>query len=105
MPQTSAETVTFRIDPALKAALAELAEAESKPVGALLRELVRERVEQQRRREFEAEARRQSRLVAAAAQDPDSDEAAVMREFESNFDEFTRELDDHEASVDKQPRR
>lgn len=105
MPQTSAETVTFRIDPALKAALAELAEAESKPVGALLRELVRERVEQQRRRAFEAEARRQSRLIAAAARDPDSDEAAVMRELEASFDEFARELDDREASAGKQHRR
>ncbi len=105
MPQTSAETVTFRIDPDLKAALAELAEAESKPVGALMRELVRERVAQQRRRAFETEARRQSRLIAAAARDPDSDEAAVMRELEANFDELARELDDREASADKQHRR
>jgi hypothetical protein len=67
--------------------------------------LVRERVEQQRRREFEAEARRQSRLVAAAAQDPDSDEAAVMRELEANFDEFARELEDREADADKPRRR
>jgi hypothetical protein len=105
MSQTSAETLTFRIDPALKAALAELAEAEAKPVGALLRELVRERIEQTRRREFEAEARRQSRLIAAAARDPDSDEAAVMRELEANFDELARELEDREASSDKQHRR
>ena len=44
------ETVTFRIDSALKTALAEAAAEESKPVGELLRELVRERVEQKRRR-------------------------------------------------------
>jgi hypothetical protein len=43
---SKAETVTFRIDPALKAAFAEIAERESKPVGELLRELVRARVTQ-----------------------------------------------------------
>jgi hypothetical protein len=91
MPRTSSETVTFRIDPALKAALADLAEEESKPLGALLRELVRERVAQRRRREFEAEARRQSLEAAALARDPDSDEAAVMRELEADLVEFADE--------------
>jgi len=100
-----ADTVTFRIDSELKAALAEIAERESKPVGELLRELVRDRVEQKRRRAFEAEARRQSRLITAAAQDPDSDEAAAMRELEANFDEFARELENLEAAADKQRRR
>lgn len=83
MPRTTreakAETVTFRIDPALKVGLAEVAEQEAKPVGELLRELVRERIERQRRRAFEAEARRQSAIIAAAAADPDSDEAELMR--------------------------
>ena len=100
-----AETVTFRIDPELKAALAEIAQRESKPVGELLRELVRERVEQKRRRAFETEARRQSRLITAAAQDPGNDEAAVMRELEANFDEFAHELEDLEAAAEKQRRR
>jgi predicted transcriptional regulator len=95
MPRTSAdpkpETVTFRIPSALKAAIVEIAEQEAKPVGALLRELVSDRVERQRRRAFEAEARRQSLELAAAAQDPNSDEAAVMRELDANFEEFARE--------------
>jgi len=86
-----AETVTFRIDPALKAAFAEVAQRESKPVGELLRELVRERVEQKRRRDFETEARRQSREAAAAASDPNSDEAAVTRELEADLEEFANE--------------
>ena len=47
MPRTTtdpkAATLSFRIAPALKADLAALAEKESKPVGELLRELVRER--------------------------------------------------------------
>jgi hypothetical protein len=86
-----AETVTFRIPPALKAAIAEIAEQEAKPVGELLRELVSERVARQRRRAFEAEARRQSLAAAAAAADPNSDDAAVQRELDAIFDEFARE--------------
>ena len=64
------ETVTFRIDADLKTAFSEAAAEESKPVGELLRELVRERVEQRRRRQFESEARRQSLEAAAAAAQP-----------------------------------
>ncbi len=86
-----AETVTFRISLQLKAAIVEIAEQEAKPVGALLRELVSDRVAQQRRRVFEAEARRQSLAAAALAADPSSDEAAVQRELDANFDEFARE--------------
>jgi|SRR5215472_895138 len=85
------EIVTFRIAPGLKAAFAKIAAQERKPVGELLREMIRERVSQKRRRDFEAEARRQSHEAAAAAQDPNSDEAAVMRELEANFDEFAKE--------------
>jgi hypothetical protein len=95
MPRTTtepkADSLTFRIPPALKADLAAIAEKEAKPLGELLRELIRDRIEQERRREFEAEARRQCLLINAAAQDPNSDEAAVMRELEANFDEFARE--------------
>jgi hypothetical protein len=92
MAEMKTETVTFRLDASLKEEFAEIAEKEAKPVGELLRELVREHVRQRRRREFEAEARRQSLECAAAAADPDSDEAAVMRELDANFDEFSREL-------------
>jgi hypothetical protein len=92
MSETKTETVTFRIDAALKDEFAEIAEEEAKPVGELLRELIRERVKQQRRLAFEAEARRQSLECAAAARDPNSDEAQVLRELDANFDEFAREL-------------
>ncbi len=51
-----------------------------------------------RRRAFEAEARRQCLEANAAARDPDSDEAAVMRELaavmrelEANLAEFADE--------------
>ena len=55
------------------------------------KQLVQERVDRKRRLAYEAEARRQSLLVAAAARDPNSDEAAVMRDLDANFDEFVRE--------------
>jgi Ribbon-helix-helix protein, copG family len=86
-----AEILTFRIDPSLKREVSRIARTERKPVGELLRELVQERVDRKRRLAFEAEARRQSLLLAAAVQDPSSDEAAVMRELDANFEEFARE--------------
>lgn len=86
-----AEIMTFRVPAELKAAFADIAREESKPVGELLRELIRERIEQRKRREFEAEARRQCLEIAAAARDPNSDEAVVMRELDALFDESVRE--------------
>src|SRR5580658_9490605 len=95
MPRTGtavkAEILTFRIDPSLKREVSRIARTERKPVGALLRELVQERVDRKRRLAFEAEARRQCLLLNAAARDPNSDEAAVMRELDANFEEFARE--------------
>ncbi len=79
-------TVTFRLDPELKAELTNLAERDHKSLGELLRELAGERVERERRRMFEAEARRQSLLIAARANDPNSDEAEVMRWIEGVAD-------------------
>lgn len=94
------DIITVRIPPALKAAFAKIATEEAKPVGELLRELIRERVKQKERREFEAEARRQCLEINAAARDPNSDEAAVMRELDANFDEFARDLATREAAAD-----
>jgi FKBP-type peptidyl-prolyl cis-trans isomerase (trigger factor) len=106
MPRTTADPkadiVTFRIAPALKAEFAEIAESEAKPLGELLRELVEERVERERRRRCEAEARRQSALLAAAAAVPDSDEARILRELDANFDELARELDAAEAAAERE---
>ena len=99
MAETKTETVTFRIDAALKGEFAGIAEEEAKPVGELLRELVREHVKGRKRLAFEAEARRQSLECAAVAADPDSDEAAVMRELDANFDEFARELAEREEEA------
>jgi hypothetical protein len=95
MPRTSADlkltTVTFRVSATLKSGIARIAEREGKPLGALLRELVSGRVTEERRRAFEAEARRQSLAAAALAADPNSDEAAVLRELDAHFDEFANE--------------
>jgi hypothetical protein len=95
MPRTSldpkTDTITFRVPAGLRAALAEIAEREAKPVAELLRELVSDRIRQERRRAFEAEARRQSREAAAAEADPNSDAAAVQGELDALFEEFARE--------------
>jgi Ribbon-helix-helix protein, copG family len=90
-PLAKAETLTFRIEPALKRAVTRIAGEERKPVGELLRELVRERVERRRRRAFETEARRQSLEAAAAARDPNSDEAAMLRWLDANLAELAAE--------------
>jgi len=85
------DTVTFRIDPGLKAALTDVAGRHHQSLGELLRSLAHDRVAQERRRAFEAEARRQSLEAAAAASDPHSDEHVVMRELESDLEEFDDE--------------
>ena len=99
MSETKSEIVTFRIEAALKDEFAEIAEAEHKAIGTLLRELVRQHVSRCKRLAFEAEARRQSLECAEAAKEPSSDEAQVMRELDANFDELMRELDQSEAAA------
>lgn len=75
-----AETFNFRIDPALKTAFTQATEAEDKPAAQVLREFMRAYVE---RRTFEAEAQRQSRLIAERGRDPGSDEARSLRELDA----------------------
>jgi hypothetical protein len=83
MPRASqhlkAESFNFRVDPQLKAAFQMATETEDKPAAQVLRDFMRDYVEQRRERAFADEARRQSRLLAKLATDPDSDEAEVMR--------------------------
>ena len=83
--------VTVRLDPALKADLAEVAKQESKALGELLRELIREHVTRKKRQDFEAEAHRQSLEAAAVVRDPNSDEAQVMCELEVDLEELADE--------------
>jgi hypothetical protein len=49
------------------------------------------------RRAFEQGARRQCLVINAAAQDPNSDEAAVMRELEAHWIELSRLIEAEEA--------
>jgi hypothetical protein len=78
MPQAAERekesTLNLRIDAALKADFVAEVEAEDRPAADVLRGLMRKYVEDARRRRFVAEARRQSRLIAAS-----KDEAEVMR--------------------------
>ena len=73
------ESFNFRVDPKLKAAFQSATEADDKPAAQVLRDFMRAYVERHRQRAFAAEAQRQSRLIAARAADPGSDEAEVMR--------------------------
>jgi hypothetical protein len=97
MPRTTQHakesTFNFRIDPALKAAFTAAAEAADKPAAQLLRDFMRSYVQQRQRRAFEAEARRQSRSIAARAKDPHSDDYAVMQEIAAELerDDFADE--------------
>jgi hypothetical protein len=90
MPRSSdslkGETFTFRLEPALKAALTHSAEMQSVHPGELVRELVRAHLADRERRAFEAAARRQSLAIAAQAAGPESDDAQVMGEIERLLD-------------------
>lgn len=71
--RTGESTFNLRIDAALKAEFAAAVEAENCPAAEVLRALMRDYVEQARKRRF-AEARRQSKLVVST-----EEEAEVMR--------------------------
>jgi hypothetical protein len=90
MPRTSQHpketSFNLRIDPALKAAFTKATEADDKPAAQVVRDFMRAYVKQRERRAFEAEARRQSLIIAEAARDPNSDEAEIMRWIEGVAD-------------------
>jgi hypothetical protein len=67
------DTLNLRVDSALKAEFVAATETENKPVAEVLRKFMRSYVQRARRRRFAAEARRQSQLVGASA-----DETEVM---------------------------
>jgi hypothetical protein len=78
MPEPAAifreSTFNLRIDAELKAEFAAAVEAENRPAAEVLRSLMRDYVEEARKRRFVAEARRQSQLIATSRE-----EAEVMR--------------------------
>jgi Protein of unknown function (DUF3018) len=67
-------TFNLRVDAVLKAEFTSAVEAEQRPAAEVLRGLMRNYVDESRRRRFAAEARRQSQLIAASR-----DEAEIMR--------------------------
>jgi hypothetical protein len=87
------DTFTFRIDPDLKAAFVELSERQEMPAGEILREYIRELVKTKQRQDFEGEARRQSKILLAAASNPGGDEADVLRYLDRAFDELSGRKD------------
>jgi metal-responsive CopG/Arc/MetJ family transcriptional regulator len=64
----------LRIDADLKAEFVAAVEAEERPASEVLRSLMRDYVEEARKRRFAAEARRQSQMVSNS-----KDETEVMR--------------------------
>lgn len=84
--QSRDATFNFRLDPALKEAFTEAAEADRQPAAELLRRFMRSYVEQKRRDAFESEARRQSLAIAARARDLGSDEHAAVGELDAELD-------------------
>ncbi len=91
MPRTSQHpketSFNLRLDPALKTAFTAATQAADKPAAQVIRDFMRAYVKRRERRAFEAEARRQSRLLAAAARDPNSAEAEEMRWLEAFVDQ------------------
>ncbi len=83
---SKAESFNFRVNADLKAAFTAATAAEDRPAAQVLRDFMRVYVARRERRAFAAAARRQSLAAAAVADDPRSDEAAVMRELEADLD-------------------
>jgi hypothetical protein len=83
---SKAESINFRVNSALKAAFTAATAMEDRPAAQVLRSFMRVYVARRERRAFAAEAHRQSVAAAVTAADPESDEAAVMRELEADLD-------------------
>jgi hypothetical protein len=77
----------LRIDPALKAAFTRATEAEDKPAAQVVRDFMRAYVRARERHAFAERAKHDALVIKAAAADPNSDEAQVMREIEAEMAE------------------
>lgn len=84
------ENFNFRLEPELKAAFAAAAEAADRPAAQVLRDFMRAYVEKREREQLRAAMRREAAALGRLAQDPDSDEAQILRELDANLDEFLR---------------
>ena len=85
------EPVNFRLGKSDRQALDHLARQRDTSVGQLVREVVREYIDNQARVAWEEEARRTATELGRAARDPDSDEADILRTLDANLEEFSRE--------------
>ena len=74
MARSREATFNLRIDAALKEEFVAAVAAEDRPAAEVLGSMMRDYVEEARKRRFTAEARRQSQLIASS-----EDEAEVMR--------------------------
>ncbi len=64
--RSSADTITIRLERKLKDEFISAAKNEDRPASEILRDLMLAYVEDRERKHFEAEAQRESKLVAAA---------------------------------------
>jgi predicted DNA-binding protein len=85
------EPINVRLGRRYKEALEELARDRNRTVSAVVREVLEEYVDAERRRAWEAEARRAARTLAEDAKEPESAEAETLRILEANLEEFARE--------------
>ena len=85
------ESFNFRVDSRLKAEFQTVSRAEDRPAAQILRDFMRAYIASRKRKNFAAEAHRQSRAIAARAADPGSDEAAVLRELDAHLAETAKD--------------
>jgi len=64
--RSNADTITIRLERKLKDEFISAAKTENRPASEVLRDLMLAYVEDRERKRFEAEARRESKLVAAS---------------------------------------
>jgi predicted transcriptional regulator len=81
--KSAAETLTLRLARELKEEFVSVAQSENRPASEVLRDLMAEYVKREKRRKFEAEARRQSALLASSF--VESDEKELMLWFEGTW--------------------
>ncbi len=67
--EPAGSTFTFRIDPELKREFMAVTEMENKEVSQVLRDLMAAYVERKKPKQFEMEARRQSKLIASSPEE------------------------------------
>jgi hypothetical protein len=73
LSRSDADTLTIRLERKLKDEFITAARTENRPASEVLRDLMLAYVENEKRKLFEAEARRESKLIAASFNDKEVD--------------------------------